>query len=210
MSTMNDFKCLWQKSNLEEKAIKPIDNEGLDQIVRLRTKKNLNIVMRYFWASFVLQMVVYALLVHVIAKYGNDQEVLITGIAGIVFFIPFTVILLRKFKAMATTRMSNTISSASIQAYVGRQYNLLSSFYRFKKGYEWVLVPLATAIGTFLTFKLYVPGGVYAYQFLASIIFAVTVISCAVAIKAENNKSFKRPLSDLQKIRDEFEKTENE
>ena len=176
---MNDFKCLWQKNKLEGKTIKPIDNEGLDQIVRLRTKKNLNIVMRYFWASFALQMVVYALLVHVIAKYSNDQEVLITGIAGIVFFIPFTVILLRKFKAMATTRMSNTISSASIQAYVGRQYDLLSSFYRFKKGYEWVLIPLATAIGTFLTFKLYVPGGVYAYQFSASIIFAVAVISCA-------------------------------
>lgn len=201
---------MWQKNNLERGAFKPIDNNALDQIVRSRTKKNLNIVMRYFWASFALQMVVYALLTHVIVKYGNDRQVLIAGITGIVFFIPFTVILLRKFKAMATTRISNTISSASIQAYVGRQYDLLASFYRFKKSYEWVLVPLATAIGTFLTFKLYVPGGVYMYQSAASIIFAVALISCATAIMAENKKSFKRPLSDLQKIREEFQMANNE
>jgi len=205
MSNINELKCVWQKDNSDAGVHKPIDSNGLAHIVRMRTKKNLNIVMRYFWASFALQMLVYALLSHVIVKYGSDRETLIAGLAGIVLFIPFTVVLLRKFKAMATTRIKEATSNASVQSYVEKHHDLLASFYRFKKNYELVLVPLATAIGTFLTFKLYVPGGIYAYQSAAWIIFAVALISCAAVIKTENRKSFERPLQDLRKVHREFQ-----
>ena len=204
MSTMNDLKGLWEKNNLDSGTIKPIDTISLAHIVRIRTKKNLNIVMRYFWASFALQIMVYALLSHVIVRYGGDRQTLVAGLGGIMLFIPFTVVLLRKFKAMAVTRVREATSNASIHACVSKHYDLLSSFYQFKKNYELVLVPIAAAIGTFLTFKLYVPGGFYAYQSAAWVIFAITLITCVAAIKNENRKSFERPLSDLQKIREEF------
>ena len=204
MSTINDLKDMWQKNNRDGETIKPIDHTGLAHIVRMRTKKNLNIVMRYFWASFALQILVYALLSHVIVRYGSDRQTLVAGIGGIILFIPFTVVLLRKFKAMAVTRVRDATSNTSIHACVSNHYDLMSSFYQFKKNYELVLVPLATALGTFLTFKLYVPGGVFAYQSAAWIIFVIAMISCIAAIKNENKKSFERPLNDLQKIREEF------
>lgn len=208
MSTINELKSAWQKDNLNAGIRKPIDSNGLADIIKMRSKKNLNIVMRYFWASFTLQMIVYALLTHVILKYGGDRETLIAGIAGVLLFIPFTVVLMRKFKAMAVTRIKEATSNASVQSYVEKHHKLLSSFFQFKKIYELALVPLASAIGTFLTFKLYVPGGIEAYQSAAWVIFGISILSCAAAIKQENRKSFERPLKELQKIRDEFAQVE--
>jgi len=204
MSTFKDFKCLWEKNNGNAEGHVPFDQAGLARIVRARAKKHLNVVMRYFWASFGLQILAYALLTHVIIKYGSDIQTLVAGLAGVILFIPFTIVLMRKFKAMAFTRMREGNSAVSLHNYVERQYRLLDSFYRFKKKYELLLVPLATAIGTFLTFKLYVPGGVFAYQTGALVIFGVAIISCIAAIKSENKKSFEQPLSDLRKIREEF------
>ena len=160
--------------------------------------------MRYFWASFGLQILVYALLSHVIVKYGSDDETLLFGIAGILLFIPFTVMLMRKFKRMAVTRPKDGSTGTSLRSYVQQQYSLLQSFYTFKKRYEFILIPLAAAIGIFLTFKLYVPGGALAYLTSAISIFVITVVSCALAIVSENKKSFEQPLNELQKIIEEF------
>lgn len=204
MSTFKDFKCLWKKDNGSAEVHVPFDQAALTRIVRARAKKHLNVVMRYFWASFALQILAYALLSHVIIKYGSDLQTLVAGLAGIILFVPFTIVLIRKFNTMAVTRIREGNSAVSIHNYVERQYELLDSFYRFKKVYELVLVPLATAIGTFLTFKLYVPGGVFAYRTGALVIFCVAIISCIAAIKSENEKSFEQPLNDLRKIREEF------
>lgn len=203
MSSSKDLKCLWEKSSASAGTYTPLDQAGLTQIIRMRSKTHLNVVMRYFWASFSLQILVYALLSHVVIKYGSDKQTLLAGLAGIALFIPFTIMLMRKFKAMALTRVHEG-TGLSICNYIERQHGLLESFYRFKKKYDLLLVPLATAIGTFLTFKLYVPGGVPAYQTAALIIFCATIISCAVVIKSENKKSFEQPLANLRKIREEF------
>jgi glucose-6-phosphate-specific signal transduction histidine kinase len=204
MATMEEFKSLWEE-NKDDCGRNPVlDHDALQKIVKTRAKKNLNVVMKYFWASFTLQLIVYALLCHVMVKYGSDKQTLLIGLAGIILFIPFTFMLMRKFKAMAQTRVEEGHSGESIHRYVTRQHTLLESFYRFKKKYELMLVPLSTAIGTFLTFELYVPGGVLAYQMGAFIIFCAAVISCVVAIISENKRSFEKPLNDLQKIIDDY------
>jgi hypothetical protein len=203
MSTFKDFKCLWERNSRTEAHV-PFDRMALARIVNTRAKKHMNVVMQYFWASFALQMLVYALLAHTILKYGSDQQTLLAGLAGIILFVPFTFVLMRKFKAMAVTRVHEGTSGTSVHDYVERQYGLLESFYQFKKKYELLLVPASTAIGTFLTFKLYVPGGVVAYQTGAFLVFSVAIISCIAAIRSENKKSFDRPLANLRKIKDEF------
>jgi hypothetical protein len=203
MSTFKDFKCVWER-NIRTKAHVPFDRTAFTRIVKMRAKKHMNVVMRYFWASFALQILVYALLSHTILKYGSDPQTLLAGLAGIILFIPFTFVLIRKFKAMAVSRMGKGTSGTSVHNYVATQYDLLESFYRFKKKYELLLVPASTAIGTFLTFKLYVPGGVMAYQTGALLIFSVAIISCVGAIRSENKKSFDRPLADLRKLKDDL------
>ena len=159
--------------------------------------------MRYFWASFTLQIIVYALLSHVIVKYWSDTEVLGLSILGILLFLPFTIMLINKFKSIARIKLSN-ITETFMHQYVLRHYQLLLSFYRFKKRYELLLIPLSSEIGIIVSFKLFVPGGIYEHTTGAAITFIFTLISCALAIHSENNKSFKQPLQQLQDILEEF------
>ena len=88
--------------------------------------------------------------------------------------------------------------------YIVRQQQLLQSFYAFKKRYELVLVPLSSAIGVFLTFKLFVPGGVMQHHMGAIITLGITLISMVLAIRSENKKSFAQPLQDLDQLLQEF------
>jgi hypothetical protein len=85
---------------------------------------------------------------------------------------------------------------------------LLLSFYRFKKWYELILIPLASAIGVFILFKLYVPGGVQAHWTGAVMTFAITLISCALAIRTENRKNFREPLEQFDRVLAEFRSAE--
>jgi hypothetical protein len=80
----------------------------------------------------------------------------------------------------------------------------LFSFYRFKRRYELLLIPLSSAIGVWLVFLLYVPGGVAAYPSGAIVTFGITLLSCAIALAAENKESFDKPLTALRQILDEF------
>ena len=77
--------------------------------------------MRYCWASFTLQIIVYALLSHVIVKYWSDTEVLGLSILGILLFLPFTIMLMNKFKSIARIKLSN-ITETFMHQYVLRHY----------------------------------------------------------------------------------------
>ncbi|MBA4058691.1 MAG: hypothetical protein C0490_28500 [Marivirga sp.] len=66
---------------------------------------------------------------------------------------------------------------------------------------------MSSAIGVILIFNLYVPGGVKGNLTGALTTFAITLLSCAIAIFSENKKSFEQPIHQLQEILDEF-KTE--
>src|SRR5690606_41369650 len=75
---------------------------------------------------------------------------------------------------------------------------------------EFILIPTASAIGVFIVFELYVPGGVIEHQSGAIIIFIVTVLSCALAIRKENQKNFREPLMRFNEVLAEFEGEEGQ
>jgi hypothetical protein len=160
--------------------------------------------MQYFWASFVLQIVVYALFAHVIVKHGGDIETLLLSVAGVLLFLPFTIMLMTKYKRMALTRPEEGNSVTSLFNYVMTRYNLLQTFYQFKRRYEFLLIPLSSLIGVFLVFKLYVPGGVEKNLTGVVITFMITVISCILAIRSENKKNFEKPLHHFRELLEEF------
>jgi hypothetical protein len=188
--TLDEMKSEWNQQTSNESY----DEEALKKVIKTRVRKNTSDAFKYFWASFALQILVYSLLSHVIVKNWGNGLIMIPAIAGILLFIPFTIVLMKKFKSMA----KNT--ETSINNYVKRHHELLESFYKFKKRYELVLIPLATLIGTFVTFELYVPGGIWMYPKGAMITFFIALASCVLAIRAENKKSFDIPLSKLNEV----------
>jgi hypothetical protein len=178
--------------------------ESLEKVFRKRVMKHTNKAMKYFWASFTLQILVYGLLSHVIIRSWMEVPAMVLGLGGILLFIPFTVMLMKKFKALAKASMTRA-GASTLHGYVLQQHTLLQSFYTFKKRYELILIPLASAIGTILTFQLFVPGGTLGNINGVFITFGLTVFSCFMAIIAENKKSFDQPLEELRKILNEFE-----
>ncbi len=203
MTILEELKNKWEEG--QKTLIPPpgYDQASLEKIIKARVKKPTNMAMRYFWASFTLQLIVYALLSHVIVKYWSDPEILRFSLVGILLYLPFTVMLMRKFKSIAKTRPTDS-TGTSLYQYVSRRYTLLDSFYRFKKRYELMLIPLSAVIGVFLVFKLYVPGGVAAHPWGAGITLVITLISCLLALRSENRKNFEQPLHQLQEILNEF------
>jgi len=200
MSTLEDFKANW------ENQFQPANNiniAALDKLVKSRVKKQTNIAVNYFWASLALQILVYALLSHVIVKYWFDAKVVVPALLGILIYVPFSVLLMKKFKQFAFSPL-DTSSITSIQEHTQLKYRLLENILSFKRKYELFLVPVSTAIGVFVTFQLYVPGGVTSHWSGAMITFAISLLSCAYAIYLENKRNFRQPLGELKQIMDEF------
>lgn len=199
MERIDDLKTKWRNTPATHQTY---NTTAMNNLVKSRISKQTGKAMQFFWASFVLQILVYALLGHVIVRYYKDVFTVLPALAGILLYIPFTHMLMKKFKAMAF--MPTVGKSSSIQGYISSQRGLLESFFTFKKRYELFLIPLSCAIGVLLTFKLYVPGGAYAYPQGAIITFAISLLSCYIAIKRENERNFIKPITDLGEILIEY------
>ncbi|WOK05698.1 hypothetical protein RT717_21720 [Imperialibacter roseus] len=208
MATLDELKMKWGESGGALPAPEGMAPESFEKIVRTRVKKHTNTAVQYFWAAFALQILVYALLGHVVAKYWSDTQAVLTALVGVALYIPFTVVLMRRFKAIARTNVAKT-EGGSLQESIRLQHDNLQQFYKFKRQYEWILIPVSSAIGVFLVFRIWVPGGVQAHWMGVGIALAITLVSCGVAIFAENKRNFEAPLGQLKEVLEEF-KAENE
>jgi uncharacterized membrane protein YhaH (DUF805 family) len=204
MATLDELKMKWGESERVLSAPERMAPDSFEKMIRTRVKKHTNMAVQYFWAAFVLQILVYALLGHVVVKYWFDTQAVLTALVGVVMYVPFTVVLMRRFKAIARTSMDKN-DADSLQKSIQQRYDYLQRFYRFKQRYEWMLIPVSSMIGVFLVFRIWVPGGVQAHWMAAAITLAVTLVSCGVAIFAENKRNFERPLGELRAVLGEFE-----
>jgi hypothetical protein len=201
MNTLDEFREKWagQPATKSES----LDQHTLEKIFKKRVNTELKSSMQYFWASLVLQIIVYSLLSHVMIKHFASKEIVLYCLAGIALYLPFTFILLKKFKSIAAHKVSGN-KMASLYEYTAYRYQQLLSFFSFKKKYELILIPVSISIGTILSFNLFLPGGVMNHLNGAVVVFILSLLSCAYAIVRENKKSFKTPLEQLRQIMNEF------
>ncbi|MBF9255789.1 hypothetical protein I2I11_20995 [Pontibacter sp. 172403-2] len=203
MSTLDDLKKKWRDDQSASQAADAVDAATLNQLIQRRMKKQNNLIFRYFWATFTLHILVYALLSHVLIRYGADTDILLLSLSGFLVTVPFTAVMLKRYKQMAVTKASQG-GKDTIYTYVNGQRSRVAAFYTFKKRYEIVLIPLLSAIGVILVFTLYFPGGVLAFPTGAVVTYLLTLLSCFFAIRNENKKYFIRPLQELQAILDDY------
>lgn len=204
MQNIDELKNGWRQQSYPINSIE-IDQNNLRQIMKSKINSQKNQSMKYFWAAFVLQIIVYAFLSHLMIKYWSDRSLLYVCAFCFLLYIPFTVVLLRKYKKMAVLKISGNAVEQSMFSYVKKQHQLLSGFYSFKRKYELLLIPLSSAILIWVVFRLYVPGGIVDHPILTLVCFLGTLASCAQAIIMENKRNFKEPLRNYELILKDLE-----
>jgi hypothetical protein len=201
METLDGMKEQWKSSF----ATNPkIDDQSWNEIIRKKMKSHKNKVMQYFWTSFVFQLIAYGMLTHVLVRYGNQRNVLIGCVIGITLFIPFTVMLMQKFKRLAVLKKNGL----SVSEFISTQIRTIEEFFVFKKRYEWILIPVSAALGVYLTFEVFSPGTILNHLYLATIIYLISISSCAYAINVENRKNFSEPIKQLRALQTEIDNAE--
>ena len=196
METLDEAKNLWQNTN--QQTDQPALNKAeVENIIKLRIKKEKKNAAEYFWLSFAYQFLIYAFASHLVIKYWGDNRIMLPSLTGILLYIPLTFILMRKFKAMFNPSAQQ---STDIQSNVKNQFTLLSQFFSFKKRFDFVSLPLTSVILTGIIFMLYVPGGVEAHITGAVIMCVGTLLVYGVAAWFENKKHFIHPLNRLRYI----------
>jgi len=204
MSTLDDFKKEWAAATPPPAPKPRVDRADLQAIAQAGSARHVNRAIQYFWASLTLQMMVYALLTHVFIRFWGVAAVQGMCLAGAALYLPFTVVLLRQFQRVARPLPTAAEAGASLQARTQQQHDSLRAFYRFKRGYEYLLIPLSTALGVWLIFRLYVPGGVPQHLTGAGIAYLLSLLCCGWAIRRENRRHFELPLQNLKALLAEF------
>lgn len=206
MAPLDELKKGWQ-ANLPTSLEAPhYDQAALLAITRARSARQVNRAIRYFWASLTLQIIVYGLLSHVLIRFWGATDIQWICLLGVSLYLPFTMVLMRQFKRLARPSADQQKDSFSVQARIQQQYTNLKGFYRFKRRYEYGLIPLITALGVYLIFRLYVPGEVSQHLAGATTTYLLSLLACGWAIVRENDYHFKQPLGELEKVLNEFER----
>lgn len=204
MNPFDDFKKTWndQQAGIVSHRY---DLLSFERMIKSRVKKHTDKAMQYFWSAFTLQIILYGLLGHLMIRYWSDGELFVVSLFGLLLQVPFTYMLMKKFKAIAITRPMDN-SSFSLYGYIKKRHDLLRDFYLFKRNYERFLVPLSTLVVCYLVVELYLPGKIWSYWNTLWVIIVMTIITCAVLIRKENRENFEQPLEQYKKILDEFDK----
>jgi len=196
METLDEAKNLWQNTNQQTNQ-PALDKAEVENIIKLRIKKEKKNAAEYFLLSFAYQILIYAFASHLVIKYWGDNRIMLPSLTGILLYIPLTFILMRKFKAMFNLPAQQAIN---LQSDVKNQYTLLSQFFNFKKRFDVLSLPLTSAILTGIIFMLYVPGGVEAHLAGAVTVCVGMLLVYGIAAWFENKKHFIHPLNRLKFI----------
>ncbi len=198
METFDEMQQSWtlnKKQRLEKFAM---NDERVKQIIAPRIKRERNRIFGYFWGSYFWQFAIYASLGHLLIRFWGDGEMMLISLAGIVLYIPFTTVFIRKYSRMATQK--STSSAESVSDHLQKQYVLLVEFFQFKKKFDWIGIPVTCFILTVTVFKLWVPNGPMQHLTAAAITYLCTLIAFVAATVSENKKSFRQPIEGLQQV----------
>ena len=197
MEPFENAKSLWQASTKPGEKGSSLNKENLEKIIKSRIKREKKIVAEYFWGSLAYQILIYSFLCHFIVRFWYNWQLLLLCLAGIVLYIPFTIMLMKKYKAMLNPPVG---IAKDIQANVINQFSLLSQFFCFKKRFDMIAIPVSCFIITAFLMELYFNGGIKEHVTGSIVLFLAWVILFGTATWFENKKRFKQPLNQFEAI----------
>ncbi len=206
MDTTIDINACWQRGKAKE-AAPGITSNDLRSITASRVKKQFKSVAAFVWASVVHQIILYSFLSYTLVRNWGNTPIMLLSLAGAAVYVPLTAMLLRRARALYSGASdAASTASADIGHYVRAQRDRLADFFRFKRRMDFIGVPVSCAIVVFVTFTLFVSGGVMAYPIASAIVFAIWIGMSAVAVCAENRKRFAAPLRHLDTVLEDLKR----
>lgn len=201
MEQFDEVQAFWQKNTTLETP--PVSKENVEAVIRSRIRREKKKVVEYFWLSLGYQIMIYSFACFLGIKYWGDTQVMVTCAAGALLYIPFTIILMRKFKGMYKPLAEK---ATDIQANITRQSQLLTQFFRLKKMFDLISIPANCLILMVILFRLYVPGGIQAHIPGGIALFVLGLLIFGIAAWFENRKHFVKPLRNFALILEDMEK----
>lgn len=201
MKSFEGIQNLWKGNKDQHEGTEQVNKKSFQKTISSRIRKEKKTLIKYFWGSFVYQILIYSFMSHLFIRHWGNIPIMAMAVAAISLYIPFTSVMVKKFKTMYAERLRNENSvTMDMHNHVLNQYNLLSEFYRFKKRFDWLGVPVSCVIIVLVIFQLYTPGGVVENIIPASVLFVVWITMFITAIHFENAKKFREPLRQMGSI----------
>jgi hypothetical protein len=205
MENFDEIKKLWSENKDAEKFNTPVSQDYADELISNRIKKVKSNFREYFWTSFIYQNLVYACLAFLIVRYISRPDIAILSASGILLYVPFTIVFMKKFKsAFLLNKEGVAFSNDNVYLNIKNSYTRISEFFRFKKRFDWVIVPLNCVLIVVINFILFVPGGIMANITAGILLLIIWLAIFIIAIRIENKKKFSEPLHQLESILDDF------
>lgn len=202
MDTAIDINACWQRGKARDGA-REVSASDLRSISASHAKKQFRTVAGFVWASLAHQIILYSFLACTLVRNWGNTNIMVLCLAGAAVYVPMTAMLLRRARALFNG------ATADISNYVRGARDRLADFYRFKRRMDVIGVPVSSAIVVFVTFTLFVPGGLAAYPIAGAVVFAAWIGMSAVAVCAENRKRFVAPLRHLDAVIEDVERAES-
>ena len=95
-------------------------------------------------------------------------------------------------------------SNDDIYLNIKNSFSHMSEFFRLKKRFDWVIVPLNCVLIVVINFILFVPNGFMANIAAGILLLLVWLVIFLVAIRIENKKKFVEPLQQMELILEDF------
>ncbi len=201
MEQFDEVRDFWQKNTMPQ--ANTVSKENVETVIKSRIRKEKKKIVEYFWLSLGYQILIYSFACFLAVKYIGDTQMMLLCAAGALLYIPFTIMLMRKFKAMYKPTGNQP---ADIRANVMQQSRLLTQFFRLKKRFDFISIPVTCLILELILFKLYVPGGIKAYIPGSIAAYVLGLLIFGVAAWFENKKHFVKPLLVFELILEDIEK----
>lgn len=200
-----ELETQWQQEMSRFNLAAPITGEQLEAIISSRVLKELGTVSGYIWALVVYQLILYSFLAHTLVRNWGSVQITVVCLVGAALYIPLTAAFIRRTRALYGPILTPDSTTPSVRAFVTSYNTRLVEFFRFKKRMDWLGVPASCAIIVFVTFTLFVPGGIATYPSAAVVLFAVWVAASVIAIHFENVKRFVAPLRQFEALLQELD-----
>ena len=208
MAPKDEIENVWKKGKVLEADLAPVTGKDLQAIISSRVKKELKIVSQFVWAAIAYQIILYSFLTHTLIRHWGDMQIMLLCLAGGAFYVPLTVALIRRVRALY--RCSSEAPGSPVPDVfhkVEGEYARLADFFRFKKRMDWIGVPVSCAIIVLVTFTVFVEGGIEGNPLGSLAVFAVWVGLSLIAIHAENKKRFISPLQRLELVLNDLKRS---